>query len=523
VIAALVFSAGEEIVPFAPGILRLLLQAVELPDASLKANAIDALSQLARFAAADLQDSVGAITALILRSAQTDDFEVRAACLSGLSNLLMLGPAALAPFAADVHALIGACIAEDLQPAGDAGGLLPFLPSQHQTNCLTNAIILIKHLFKRAPALLPADAGAWLECCARFVDSVADDLSVAAVLASARGALRVGAGAPFFEALPIALESASGAVIGAALRAVARLLDGGCALPPGAAAQALEVAQAAATHALICQEEDADDDAGAIVVLVSAYRFLAAVAARAPDAFPLDWFLARARGIRRNFERSQFIGVLRQFYVSNAVIPRLHKKFIIKQFLAALPICEGAVLAEPILAVRAVLEREPALLQRHVPELMQCLDAVLAREYNGEPHFWTTVTDAVSLLCTILRLQGDEFDAAFWLPRMLAALPVRGDEMEADNIYATVAAVGETAATVDALAQELIRVYAQTLAMKDSALAALHLRPETYTAIVAQLALLAAHPLFPEVVAAALPDEAARARFLQRTAPGGAA
>jgi hypothetical protein len=102
---------------------------------------------------------------------------------------------------------------------------------------------------------------------------------------------------------------------------------------------------------------------------------------------------------------------------------------------------------------------------------------------------------------------------------MLAKLPVRGDEMEADNIYSTLVTLCDAIAPIDGLVQELIRVYAQTLALKDKILESFHLRPETYTGILAQLRLLSSHPQYQEVVAASVSDENSRARFLQRTAP----
>jgi hypothetical protein len=397
-----------------------------------------------------------------------------------------------------------------------------FIAPQNQLNSLTNGILLIKNIFKRAPELLPIEINPWIEFCVMSMDGFSDDLCVAAILGAAYGVLRIGAYPPFFIALIKSFESESGTVIGAAFKVVSRFLEADLEMPKELLSKALEIGKSALKQRLDCQDRDAEDETSSISLQTNVYRFYAALASKSYADFPLDLFVDHGNSIIRPFEKSQYIGVLRQFYTNHFVeIPSLTKKFVIKSFLGSLSICIGGVLPEPILAIRAVLEREAVVIENQLPEVLQFLQEILDRENEGEVHYWSTMTDGVSLLCTVMRVRPEGFDIGFWLPKMLAKLPVRGDEMEADHIYETIAGVSEVIAEMEGGVHELIRVYAQTLALKDKVLESLHLKRETYGRMLEQLRVLAAHPQYGEVLGVALPTEALRVRFLQRIEVGG--
>jgi hypothetical protein len=380
-------------------------------------------------------------------------------------------------------------------------------------------LLLVKNIFKRSPALLPANPGDWVEFSVNCMESFTDDLSVAATLAATYGVLHCGDYPPFYDALAKLFENESGTVVGAAFRAVCRFVDAERELPAELVARAVEYGGMGLRGELVCQDVEVDDEASRFNLQTNMYRFFAAVATKFFDQFPLELFIDHGKRVKGTFERSQYMGVLRQLYQDHfGAIPGLAKKFVIKMFVKQIAICDGSVIPEPILAIRAVLMREPQLVAKETPAILQFVAEILGRDYLGEPHYWATVMAAISLVCTVGQVEGLEIDWGQWMPLVLAKLPVKGDEMEAENVYATLVALAGR--IPHGCLPELVRVYVQTCALKEKVLESFHLQEATWSGIVTQLGqILAGHPELCEVIEQSLGDESSRGRFLERTMP----
>jgi tellurite resistance protein len=112
-------------------------------------------------------------------------------------------------------------------------------------------------------------------------------------------------------------------------------------------------------------------------------------------------------------------------------------------FVKRIAIFDGSVIPEPILAIRAVMVREPQLVAKEIQPILEFVAEIVERECLGKPHYWATAMAAISFVCTARQVEGMEIDWGQWMPLVLAKLPVKGDEMEAENIYATLVAVAE--------------------------------------------------------------------------------
>jgi hypothetical protein len=514
-VASLIFSAGEDIVPFAPQLISVVFQGAgedDEADCRMKANSIETLSNLVRFASDAFGDDLPRAIDVIVQAGLTTDFDVRTSVFASLSNVLLTG---VDEFADHIQTFVNACFAEEIQSGDRNDDEEDFVGLHNQINSLTNALLLVKNIFKRSPALLPANPGDWVEFSVNCMESFTDDLSVAATLAATYGVLHCGDYPPFYEALAKLFENESGTVVGAAFRAVCRFVDAARELPAELMARAVEYGRLGLRGKLMCQ----DSEASRFNLQTNLYRFFAAVAAKFFDEFPLALFVDHSKRVKGVFEMSQYIGVLRQLYQEHfGVIPGLTKKLVIRMFVKRLAICDGSVIPEPILAIRAVLTREPQLLAVEIPAILEFVAVVLGREYLGEPHYWATVMAAISLVCTAWQVNGVEIDWAQWIPLVLAKLPVRGGEMEAENIFATLVALA--GGVPQECLPNLVRVYVQTCALTAKVLESFHLQEATWSGIVTQLGqILAEHPELDEVVEQALGDQPSRERFVARTAP----
>ncbi|KAH0787192.1 hypothetical protein GPJ56_008906 [Histomonas meleagridis] len=116
VISYLIFSSGEDITPYIQQLLPIIFQAASIPeeqDPILKANAIEALSNIIRFS-----DNINEIfipsMQLLLQSCQTNDYDIRSSVMSSLSNILTRDIPEIETFSVPIQTLITSIITEEI-------------------------------------------------------------------------------------------------------------------------------------------------------------------------------------------------------------------------------------------------------------------------------------------------------------------------------------------------------------------------------------------------------------------------
>lgn len=534
-ISALVFSGGEDIVPYTEKIFPLLMKATEVSedaDPILRANVIEAMSNMIRFASEKLGSYLDQALNFILQSGRTNDCDIRSAVMAAISNVLVLQLPGFERFAGDIKALIDQYVIEELQSEEANAGAdndnseedgNEFVRTQGQINSLTNTALLIKNIFKRAPNLIPSDLGNWPQFCISCMVAFSDDLVVAATLASLYITLKVPENmGPFCKALMDNLEE-SGTVVGIIFKSITTFMENGVEVPPEVATKVMEVAHTALKRELPCQADDmADDDNTSILNLQkNLYKFYACLATKSPQSFPVTSFIDHGKTNETSFEKSQWVGVLRQLFINNhEQIKGLTRKVIIQAFIENIPVCDFSVVPEPILALKNVYQIAPSEIQpKHLSSAVEFIWQLLEQENDGELNYWVTVTDAISFICVLIRSGSPLVPVEQWLPKILSLLPVRGDDMEAENIYSTIEyLVEQIGQGLGPLVPEVLRVYVLTIGMKEKVLASFRLSEETTQRMLAQMGALL--PQSPEerkaVIGGILTDEMSRMRFSQR-------
>ena len=534
-ISALVFSAGEDIAPYTEKIFPLLMKAAEVAEESdpiLRANVVEAMSNVVRFSSDRLGQFLNQALTFILQSGATNDCEIRSAVMAAISNILVLQLPGLEAFAGQIKALIDQYVMEEMQseeanPAGENDNSEEdgneFVKTQGQINSLTNTALLIKNIFKRAPNLIPSDLGTWPQFCLSCMVAFSDDLMVAATLASLYITLKVPENmGPFCNALMGNLEE-SGTVVGVIFKSISTFMENGIEIPGEVANKIMETARAALRGKLPCQgDEIADEDSASVLNLQkNLYKFYACLATKTPQAFPVSEFIDHGKSNESSFEKSQWVGVLRQLFINNhEQLKGVVRKAIIQAFIETIPICDFSVVPEPILALKNVFQIAPSEIQpRHLTTAVEFIWQLLEQDNDGELNYWSTITDAISFICVLIRSGSPLISLEQWLPKILSLLPVRGDDMEAENIYSTLEhLVDQAGGSIASLAPEFIRVYVLTIGMKEKVLASFRLSESTTQRMLTQLAALL--PQSPDerkaVINGVLTDEMSQMRFYQR-------
>ena len=535
-LSSLVFSSGEDVAPYTSTLFPLILQTASLPeenDPTLKANAIESLSNILRFSTLD-SNSVNNAISLIVTSGQTNDFDVRSSVMIALSNLLAVNIPQILNFNGPIQKLVSVYINEEIEADPQAqeddefededdGEIERALTgNQNQINSLTNTLLLIKNIYKLQPQLGPSNPEEWMTFCINCMNSISDDLSVAATLAALYILFRVQIiPDQFFQALQENFESDSCIIVGSCFKVISRFLENNISISEDVIKFTVEKGGKALVSKLPCQNEEfiaSDNDTLTLSMQVN--RFFSVLATKIPSIFPINEFIDHKKYVDGEFEMSQYIGVLRQYYLNfGPQIQLLKKKVIIKTFFTNLNICDFNVIPEPLIAIRNVLEREPNLIERYMNDLITFIQTLFQQEDEGQVHFWATITNAISLLCSLIKINPSNFDYALWLPHILSHLPVQGDEMEAEHIYSTLLFLIQNNQNIlSQYPKEFLRIFAQTLGLKDKVFSSFHLSNETILGIIQTFMQLMQTPGSDEVFTSSLPDQLSQERCKQRVA-----
>ena len=504
VLAYLVFSAGNMIADFSEDLFPIIVAGAQIDEDEnpiLKQNALEALGQLFRFSG---NDSIDECMELFIQSYSTDDLEIRSSVIVAIKNLMLVPTANLVPYKEAIAEIINTALEfyEKTSPEGNEEEEIDDIEEEDsekiekypgEIRYIDDAVLMIKHIFKFCPSLIPEDLELWSSECIKMMDCGNEDIQASSTQASMYIWIYLIkndesiSSEPIIQATMKNLEEAGGPnVLGAAFKLFAHFFEQGI----------IKENETQTIEAIIhCANErtymDYGDEMGQDELDLSAnlYRLWAIIATKFPQQFPINQFLDNGKRIMKsggNFEKSQYLGVLRQLYFTDLQIPNLIDRIILKMFFENIDICDFSVIPEPILFLNKLLNVNPEVALQQIQEhnIIDQITDMLDAEYDGEVHFYTTITDCVSLLCTLMNKIPDDFPYEDLLPRMINALPVRGDEIEAEHIYSTLIRALQASEQVQALSQELFVAFAQTLALPDQQFESYQLSQETKTGLI---------------------------------------
>ena len=499
VLTYLVFSAGNMISEFSEALFPVIVAGAQVDEEEnpiLKQNALEALGQLFRFSGSD---SIDECMELFIQSYSTDDLEIRSSVIVAIKNLMLVQTVNLEPYKEQIIAIVNTALQfyEETSPEGNGeeeeiddieeedSEKIEKYPGE--IRYIDDAVLMIKHIFKFCPALIPEDLEPWATECIKMMDCGNEDIQASSTQASMYiWVYLVQHGAspePIFQAAMKNLEEAGGPnVLGAAFKLFAHFFEQGI-VPEK------EMFDAIIRSANQRTDMDYGDEMGQDELDLSAnlYRLWAIIATKFPQDFPVNQFLDQGKRIMKsggNFEKSQYLGVLRQLYFTGLQFPDLVNRIILKMFFENIDICDFSVIPEPILFLNKLLEVNPEVVFPHIEDIVSQVTEMLDVEYDGEIHFYTTVTDCVSFLCTLMKKSPQDFAYEELLPLMINALPVRGDEIEAEHIYSSLLSALQTVEQVQAMSQDLLIAFAKTLALTDQQLESYQLSPQTKAGLI---------------------------------------
>jgi hypothetical protein len=236
---------------------------------------------------------------------------------------------------------------------------------------------LIKWIFKSYPALVPDDFSDWLTIPLAFMPVNFEDFQLEAISTALYGSLVQGECSEFCGQLSIILENSEfTAVVAKCFKSIRVLISRQLPVAPEHIRFFIDAGFAAMDGKMKCQEDGQFNAKSSQYV----YNFFRCLFDNDPE-FPLDKLAQHGRkllsGAGRSFEISQYISLLQHCYEAKATLPTLVKKTIMANFTDAferyLALFQGdeaspfSVAPSPLAAIRAILEREPALLKDAVP------------------------------------------------------------------------------------------------------------------------------------------------------------
>lgn len=166
------------------------------------------------------------------------------------------------------------------------------------------------------------------------------------------------------------------------------------------------------------------------------------------------------------------------FEVDQTSFSKLALKFSLNIIHDCLPLCDGTYRPCPLDATRRIISTNITVLNDIIPQIIEKTNSILALENQGQPFYKETLSSAVSLLFALFKIQGQEFPLNNYFPAMLSSLPSR---YYANYIYGTLVILYLQAGEIfNPFANELIRVLAQTLCLKDNQLKKYNFSQEVY-------------------------------------------
>ena len=498
VLSNLVFSAGPSIINYSEQLYSFIFDAAscdETIDPKLKQNAIEALGNLLRFSGDLLSNVIDESIQLFLNSFEIDDYELKGSIIIALQNLIIIKCSYLENYINNIYNIIEYCFKlyfdtntnqseedNNEEDEDDENNI-----QQKQIRLIQDCLLMIKNLFKYMPNLIPEDPILWKDNCLKIINSPFEDLQSSSILALTyiwiyfyKNNIFLN---DFIEYLIVTIKDEKPLTKAMSFKAIVRILEQKINIDENIIEKGIE----SSLEELIKEENGQSEVTDSELSLnVNLYRFLAIVATYFSNLFPINQFLDHGKSVFHegsSFLKSQYLGVLRQLYISNGKsFKAIYKNYIIKFFLDGLDSCDFSSIPESILALKNVLEIEPRLINENISEILNHIENLFNSEFDGELHYYSTITDSISLILTLFKVYPNLIDLDYYLPLILTFLPVKGDEIEAEFIYSTLLNLNND--FYNNYLELFLKSYLLTLNLNDEQLKIFKLKDETFNNLI---------------------------------------
>lgn len=546
-IASLVFSAEDDIIPYAEELYQQFIQVAFITDPSLsdlQANAIDALALLLRFAGNVLGEVYPqAIDNIIQLGVNSEDSDIKNGVIIAIGRLMVGKCPLLENYQAQISNLIDSNFEKYLfKPPEDADNP-ELIGDPVMINSFANSMILIKTILKYMPQMVPEDNEKWLEVPASFMIVPYADIAGTAIKTMAYVVqYNFSYLAQFMNNTRFLIEELEYNIDNVCMcfKAWSRLL---CKYNEWLGNFNDEASQQNFTNQfgefitflieegiqIITRTEqrmpdkvDLDTNSG-----IYLYRFFERLAIDLPDMFPSQKLIEISQKIKDYTypERSRFFGVLRKMYETSkgSQLQTIALKYLLKGFHSNLIICDNTVRPEPLYGLYAIYQNRPAMLNAVIMnDITEIITNALESDYNQEAYFWTTNAISIAFLCSLMN-NDPSFDHDTWIPLILKRMPLKDERKLCDHVYSTIFNFVQTEngrPYLDAYQEEFLRIIVQTFEIKERHMNQVNFSQSTFNSIMnIYRIVMQANPNAEEVMKGYFHDEFSLRRYLNRINP----
>jgi hypothetical protein len=434
-------------------------------DAETVEHALSLLGTILAFAWRKAGDAHDHALRLLLESAADEDRALRGAALRALIAIYRFHPDGGGNCAG--ACFLAAAAAVTAHPAADDD--LPELGHTSAPEVVAMGLRLARLVMKTHPAECVKAAGgverfgAWgAQALAKLTKSDEPEVPVAALLAAVEFRA-ICAEFPILELLVgIVRESTESAVVGAAVKALRKLL---VRYPDEMGTQVqllVAIAMAGVNRALPCQAGLAHSDETKFLYDVKLQPNIHALLSRICQyraEFPIQPLLDALGTIGTLITPIELAGlfeILALFVLGGGVVPIDLILFI----LSKLELCDFNIPPSALFFVRVVIREHPELMAGHIPRLIPFCMEKLTAPISTSRYFWQTVVHVISLVFDI------GCDLSDFIAPILARLPMQDGLREASYIYEVIFVLSSHEPELFLPhAKELFRVLIETLAL----------------------------------------------------------
>jgi len=442
----IVFASKEEIIPYVESIYPLLCEAANVSEDSdpiLKGNALMALGYLVRFAPSELDSIIDQILTTLSQTGMSNDDHLRNAVIESFGNIVLSKNSHLIHFSEQIDQIISFCFqievfGEEEDTNGDP------INRPDALACLEDVLLLIKCIFKLYPEILPIDYSKWIESSLLIIGTQLRDLIIPSLGLLTYATLFTKEITLIEQTINIVenlIEDSSDVVIvNSCFKVLYRFVGNGI-HDSFDISQFIALALKGISKKLECQNSDGNDEAESSIP--SLYKFLQVVWQKVPDIFPVNDFLDMSRPIfcsRINSDKQSYCKILYSFVESSwEKFQSIQRKVIVKSLMSGISSCDFHVVPESLMAVRKIINTYPSIF--NINTILENLEILFELEHAGEKHYWSTMSNAISLLFNLLQINPAIVKLDFWIPLVLPHLPLKCDPIIAHEVYSSVLSI----------------------------------------------------------------------------------
>ncbi|OHS95346.1 hypothetical protein TRFO_38535 [Tritrichomonas foetus] len=538
-ISSLIIKCERDVVPYIPEILPFIVQASQINEKTnpiLKGEAIETLAKLIAVAPEETASIIQPSLQMFSECTKTEDSSIIASLLAAFSILV----SAKFPGVETVIPLfLQFAIAQlDCQQQSNVIFSEGFDPEENNdqnmdiATSIQNAILVVENVARYAPEVLAPAVPNVIDQIVNYVSFPSELLrqNALSTLAALISTYKLDPNG-IFSTIGEIFDEFEPAVVAAMFSFCQVLIDNNLPLQQPVVVEIFRKCIEAIEHKLSCincemdgDDEFDDDDGNANIKLDlvnSVFKCLSAIAMNPNFSQYMD--LAKfVQACKIAVKKGNVVEVVystdvigRLFETRRANFTQLILKFALNVVMESLNFCDGTHHPYPLIAIRRILLTDPSVLTQAMNAIMEKINQIIHLENSGQPFYHQTRAAAVNVILALARIQGQQFPLATYLPIIFAVLPT---QYEANFIYESIVFIFNQANDIFApVAAELIRSFAQTLAVKDSDLDKYSISQETLVNMTRILAMvLHTIPNDQEILASAITDQNSLSRLQSR-------